>query len=75
MADLNKANEIIHRKMDDHRQLKEKYRRNTELIKRQEKFLNDKDDDIKARKTLKMFYCSFFLTSTFIINFLHQINF
>lgn len=51
MSDLGKANDIIHRKMDDHRTLKDKYRRNTEVIKKQEKFLNDKDEDIKKLAT------------------------
>ena len=55
MSDLSKANDIIHRKMEDHRTLKEKYRRNTELIKKQEKFLNDKDDDIKVKISMSIF--------------------
>ena len=48
MSDLGKANDIINKKMEDARTLKEKYRRNTEVIKKQEKLLQDKDDDIKV---------------------------
>ena len=50
MSDLGKANDIINKKMDDHKTLKDKYKRNTELIKKQEKFLNDKDQDIKVKE-------------------------
>ena len=39
MSDLGKANEIIQRKMEENRIFKDKYRRNTELIKKQEKLL------------------------------------
>lgn len=48
MSDLGKANEIIQRKMEENRTFKDKYRRNTELIKKQEKLLQDKDEDIKV---------------------------
>ncbi|CAG5107060.1 Oidioi.mRNA.OKI2018_I69.chr1.g3126.t1.cds [Oikopleura dioica] len=51
VADLAKANEIISRKMDESKTLKEKYRRNSEIIKKQEKLLTDKDSDIKKLAT------------------------
>merc|ERR1712037_1004595 len=46
-----KANEIISRKMDESKTLKDKYRRNSEIIKKQEKLLTDKDSDIKKLAT------------------------
>lgn len=51
VADLAKANEIIGRKMDESKNLKDKYRRNSEIIKKQEKLLTDKDSDIKKLAT------------------------
>jgi hypothetical protein len=46
--DLSKANEIIHRKMEEIKIVKDKYKRNTEVIKRQEDLLHQKDQDIKV---------------------------
>ena len=48
-SDLTKANEILHRKIDEIKQIKEKYKRNAEIIKRQEEILNQKDQDLKVR--------------------------
>ena len=47
-GDLCKANDIIQRKMDEVKQLKYKYRRNEEVIKKQEELLNQKDQDMKV---------------------------
>ena len=44
----SKANEIIHRKIEEIKVLKDKYKRNTEIIKRQEDLLTKKDQDIKV---------------------------
>ena len=51
-SDLTKANEILHRKIDEIKQIKEKYKRNAEIIKRQEEILNQKDQDLKVRAKL-----------------------
>jgi len=45
---LTKANEILHRKIDEIKQIKEKYKRNAEIIKRQEDILSQKDQDLKS---------------------------
>ena len=48
-SDLCKANDIIQRKMDEVKQLKYKYRRNEEVIKKQEELLGQKDLDMKVK--------------------------
>jgi len=47
-SDLCKANDIIQRKMDEVKQFKYKYRRNEEVIKKQEELLGQKDLDMKT---------------------------
>ena len=56
-SDLTKANEILHRKIDEIKQIKEKYKRNAEIIKRQEEILNQKDQDLKVGEK---FFIKFF---------------
>lgn len=58
-SDLTKANEILHRKIDEIKQIKEKYKRNAEIIKRQEEILNQKDQDLKVRAKLQNFHTLF----------------
>ena len=58
-SDLTKANEILHRKIDEIKQIKEKYKRNAEIIKRQEEILNQKDQDLKVRAKLQNFQALF----------------
>ena len=53
-SDLTKANEILHRKIDEIKQIKEKYKRNAEIIKRQEEILNQKDQDLKVGEKFLM---------------------
>ena len=65
MSDLGKANDIINKKMEDARTLKEKYRRNTEVIKKQEKLLHDKDDDIKVHSLIYVHKLPIFIFSIF----------
>ena len=50
-SDLCKANDIIQRKMDEVKEFKYKYRRNAEVMKKQEELLYQKDQD------MKVFYC------------------
>ena len=64
-SDLTKANEILHRKIDEIKQIKEKYKRNAEIIKRQEEILNQKDQDLKVRAKLQNFHALFLPTEIF----------
>ena len=50
-SDLCKANDIIQRKMDEVKEFKYKYRRNAEVMKKQEELPYQKDQD------MKVFYC------------------